>query len=324
MLETGIRILVIEDDAIFRHQLVCYLEICGARVFEAEDGIEGVAAAALYKPELVLCDLNMPAMDGHEVLACLRVRYPELPIIVISAQSRMDVVARVLRAGARDFLIKPIRDWELVRFSIEQSLNHTPSAMQQLELLEHMDALRRDDRLATRMVRQQLDSTLQEWGPWQVTSEGMGHLFIVESFRVSRSLLILVMELPLLGQDGPFCSALVRMLMNGPYRQYQEGESRLLEQPAKLLSYLNWHLCESGIRQPVSVAALLFSPDDNLLLANAGLASPHWLARCGGMPLGLLRDTDYPLHRRSWHAPFSLQVSNESGAELNLCIQHQQ
>ena len=90
MLETGIRILVIEDDAIFRHQLVCYLEICGARVFEAEDGIEGVAAAALHKPELVLCDLNMPAMDGHEVLACLRVRYPELPIIVISAQSRMD------------------------------------------------------------------------------------------------------------------------------------------------------------------------------------------------------------------------------------------
>ncbi|MBZ6065709.1 response regulator [Aeromonas schubertii] len=319
---SGVRILLIEDEAVFRHLLSAYLQGLGAEVFHADDGIEGMAAAALYRPHVVLCDLNMPAMDGHEVMACLSARYPELPVIVVSAQSRMDVVARVLRAGARDYLIKPIRDWELVRFSIEQCLERQPTAMQQLELLEHMDALR-EDRLATRLVALQKHPALQEWGEWQVTSQGGGHLFLVESFKVEQRLLLLVMELPLLGPDGPFCSALVRMLMNTPYRQYQQGESTLLEHPGKLLSYLNWTLMESGVHQPISVAALLFGQDDNLLFANAGLTSPHWLARHGGLPLGLMRDADYPLHRRSWHAPFSLQVDSEMGGALSLSIHRQ-
>ncbi|SIR45154.1 Response regulator receiver domain-containing protein [Aeromonas sp. RU39B] len=322
MLLAGVRVLVIEDETVFRHQLAGYLERCGAAVFQAEDGIEGMAAAALSHPDVVLCDLNMPAMDGHEVLACLSARYPDLPVIVISAQSRMDVVARVLRAGARDYLIKPIRDWELVSYSISQCLAEQPSAVQQFELLEHLDALRSDDRLATRIANQMTKPSLQEWGPWEVTSQGRGNLFIPESFKVGERLLVLIMELPVGGRDGAFCSALVRMLMNTPFRQYQRGENRLIEHPGKLLAYLNWHLVESGIRQPMSVAALLFDQDDNLLFANAGLSSPHWLARHGGLSLGLMRDITYPVHRRSWHDPFMLDVNSDSGQSLNVRVHH--
>lgn len=70
MSKAGLRILVVEDEAVFRHSLVTYLEHDGACVFQAEDGIEGLSAAALYHPDIVLCDLNMPNMDGHEVIAC--------------------------------------------------------------------------------------------------------------------------------------------------------------------------------------------------------------------------------------------------------------
>jgi DNA-binding NarL/FixJ family response regulator len=70
--------------------------------FQAEDGIEGLSAAALYHPDVVLCDLNMPNMDGHEVIACLTARYPQVPVIVISGQDQM--AATSVRCGrGQDF-----------------------------------------------------------------------------------------------------------------------------------------------------------------------------------------------------------------------------
>jgi DNA-binding response OmpR family regulator len=54
MSKAGLRILVVEDEAVFRHSLVSYLEHDGACVFQAEDGIEGLSAAALYHPDVVL------------------------------------------------------------------------------------------------------------------------------------------------------------------------------------------------------------------------------------------------------------------------------
>lgn len=172
MSKAGLRILVVEDEVVFRHSLVNYLEHDGACVFQAEDGIEGLSAAALYHPDVVLCDLNMPNMDGHEVIACLSARYPHTPVIVISAQSKMEAVERALRAGARDFLLKPISDFGQVRRSIEQCLAANHGYGQQLELMDHMDFFREHDKAATRLLAWLKPPGLQEWGPWQVTSRG--------------------------------------------------------------------------------------------------------------------------------------------------------
>ena len=322
MLRAGLRILVVEDETVFRHMLVNYLENEGACVFQAEDGIEGLSGAALYQPDLVLCDLNMPNLDGHEVIACLAARYPQIPIIVISGQDRMEVVGRALRAGARDFLLKPIRDWSQVVRSIDQCLLAQEAANSQLELVEHVHDFRRHDWAATRLLDSLSTPVLQEWGPWQVTFEGMGNLFIPDTFRVDNRLLVLVMELPVLAEDAAFCGALVRSLLNVPYRQYQQRESQLLAQPHRLLAYLNWQLMESGLRHSFAMAALLFDETDGLSFANAGITSPHWLMRCGGLPLGLMRDGHYRLHKRSWHDPFELQIRSDSGSALHMQVRH--
>jgi len=218
MSKAGLRILVVEDEAVFRHSLVSYLARDGATVFQAEDGIEGLSAAALYHPDVVLCDLNMPNMDGREVIACLSARYPHIPVIVISAQSSMEAVASALRAGARDYLLKPLEDYALVERSIEQCLNGSANRAQQLELMDHIDYFSAHDKAASRLLAGLKPPGLQEWGPWQVTFKGLGHLFIPDTFKVEDKLLVLVMELPIMGTDAAFCGALVRSLMNVPYR----------------------------------------------------------------------------------------------------------
>lgn len=322
MSKAGLRILVVEDEAVFRHSLVSYLEHDGACVFQAEDGIEGLSAAALYHPDVVLCDLNMPNMDGHEVIACLTARYPQVPVIVISGQDQMAAIERALRAGARDFFIKPVNDYEQIRRSIEQCLTNLGHQSQQLELMEHIDFFRGHDLASSRLLAWLAPPGMQEWGPWQVTFAGMGNLFIPDTFKLDDKLLVLVMELPILGVDAAFCGALVRSLMNGPYRQYQQQESLLLTQPHRLLDYLNLQLLESGLRHSFAMAALLFDQEDGLLFANAGLTSPHWLMRAGGLPLGLMRSSRYTLHRRSWHEPFDLQFRSESGSALTMQVRH--
>lgn len=322
MLRAGIRILVVEDEAVFRHMLVNYLENEGACVFQAEDGIEGLSGAALYHPDIVLCDLGMPNLDGHEVIACLVARYPQIPIIVISGQNRMEEVGRALRGGARDFLLKPIRDWTQVAQSINQCLSAPDLSSPQLELVEHLHYFRHHDGAATRLLGNLSTPVLQEWGPWQVTFEGMGNLFIPDTFRVDNRLLVLVMELPVLAADAAFCGALVRSLLNVPYREYQQRESQLLAQPHRLLAYLNWQLMESGLRHSFSMAALLFDEEEGLSFANAGITSPHWLMRSGGLPLGLMRDGHYRLHKRSWHDPFELQIRSDTGCALHMQVRH--
>ncbi|MBL0545091.1 response regulator [Aeromonas jandaei] len=322
MLRAGLRILVVEDEAVFRHSLVSYLARDGATVFQAEDGIEGLSAAALYHPDVVLCDLNMPNMDGHEVIACLSARYPDIPVIVISAQSTMEAVAGALRAGARDYLLKPLEDYALVERSIEQCLKSQGTRSQQLELMDHMEYFSAHDRAASRLLAGLKPPGLQEWGPWQITFKGLGQLFIPDTFKVGDKLLVLVMELPIMGTDAAFCGALVRSLMNVPYRQFQRKESQLLSQPHRLLDYLNHQLMESGLRSSFAMAALLFDQEDGLVFANAGLTSPHWLMRSGGLPLGLMRSSHYALHKRSWHEPFDLQFCSDSGSALHVQVRY--
>ncbi|MGL5609940.1 MAG: response regulator, partial [Aeromonas veronii] len=122
--------------------------------------------------------------------------------------------------------------------------------------------------------------------------------------------------------DAAFCGALVRSLMNVPYRQFQQNESRLLSQPHRLLDYLNHQLMASGLRHSFAMAALLFDQHDGLVFANAGLTSPHWLMRSGGLPLGLMRSSHYALHKRSWHEPFALQFRSDSGGSLDVQVRH--
>jgi len=112
---------------------------------------------------------------------------------------------------------------------------------------------------------------------------------------------------------------MIRFLLHGPYRQYQQGESRLLASPGNVLEYLNWNLYESGLPANVNMAVLLFSQhDEQIRFANAGLSSPSWLQRANGMPLGMLRQTDYPTFQRVLNKPCQLSFHSDNGDSLQI------
>jgi DNA-binding NtrC family response regulator len=102
------RILVVDDEASARHGLEKLLRQEGYLVHSEADGAAGLRAAEEFAPDVVVTDLRMPNMDGMELLTRLREQDRSLPVIVATAFGEVASAVAAMRAGADDYLMKPI------------------------------------------------------------------------------------------------------------------------------------------------------------------------------------------------------------------------
>lgn len=119
------RVLIVEDDAGVRAAVAEALDAFGYESEMAEDGTAGLDRALREAFDLVLLDVRMPGMDGHEVLAELQRSRPGLPVIFLTARGESEERVRGLRGGADDYVVKPFGAEELIA-RIEAVLRRTP------------------------------------------------------------------------------------------------------------------------------------------------------------------------------------------------------
>lgn len=110
------RILVIEDDAAIRDTLTDILEYGGYTVISTGNGISGLALAQSEAPDLILCDIMLPGLDGYGVKLALNEvpRASSLPFIFLTARTAREDVRQAMAMGADDFLVKPFGSRELL------------------------------------------------------------------------------------------------------------------------------------------------------------------------------------------------------------------
>ena len=108
------RILVVEDEEIARENLVHILAKAGYRPKAAADGRQALAALAEEAHDLVLTDLRMPEMDGMELLAAVKRRYPEVEVIVVTGHAAVDSAVAAMRQGAFTYVAKPVQVAEVL------------------------------------------------------------------------------------------------------------------------------------------------------------------------------------------------------------------
>jgi two-component system, sensor histidine kinase and response regulator len=110
------RILVIDDEEMVRAAIALIIRSRGWTVEEAKDGLEGLTKARNNPPDAIVCDLNMPVMDGFQVIEAIR-QDPALkttPFIVITGQTAHRNEARALAQGADAVLLKPFSNSALI------------------------------------------------------------------------------------------------------------------------------------------------------------------------------------------------------------------
>jgi len=111
-------ILVVEDSPKMR-QLISFAmkRIAGSKVIEATDGVDALKKLSSEKIDLILCDINMPVMDGLKLVSLVRGSpgYKDIPIIMITTEGAEEDRKRALAIGANAYLPKPIQTQELIK-----------------------------------------------------------------------------------------------------------------------------------------------------------------------------------------------------------------
>ncbi|MDP3661000.1 PleD family two-component system response regulator [Phenylobacterium sp.] len=119
VLQDTTRILYVDDDPILREFAQVHLTTEHASVVVAEDGFAGLAALEAATPDVMLLDLEMPRMDGFEVLGRMRAepRHAHIPVIVVTGRDDVSAIDRAYEAGATSFVVKPM-NWRLLSYQI--------------------------------------------------------------------------------------------------------------------------------------------------------------------------------------------------------------
>lgn len=108
------RILLIEDDAVTSKSIELMLQNANFNVYTTDMGEEGIDLAKFYEYDLILLDINLPDINGHEVLRQLRVSKVETPILILSGYDSVEEKLKGFGFGADDYLTKPFDRAELV------------------------------------------------------------------------------------------------------------------------------------------------------------------------------------------------------------------
>src|SRR5512137_1678087 len=148
------RILVIDDELAIRRFLHTILSSEEFTLHEAENGKAGLAAAAAFRPDVILLDLGLPDLDGIEIIRRLR-EWSTVPVIVLSVRDREHDKVAALDAGADDYLTKPFGVGELmarIRAALRRSLREAPEPVCRIGELE-VDLPRRRVSVAAKEVQ---------------------------------------------------------------------------------------------------------------------------------------------------------------------------
>lgn len=101
------KILVVDDAEFLRMRISKMLAGAGHEIIEAENGVVAVESYKKLKPDAVLMDVTMPEMDGLTALKEIRAYDPNAKVVMLTALGQESVVLEAVKAGARDFVVKP-------------------------------------------------------------------------------------------------------------------------------------------------------------------------------------------------------------------------
>src|SRR5881296_2166865 len=125
------KILVIEDEPEMRRNITTLLRYHDYEPIAAENGRQGIETARREKPDLILCDVMMPELDGHAVLQALKseASLARIPFIFLTAKGEKDDLRSGMNLGADDYLTKPVANADLVQ-AIEARLRRAQQQAQ--------------------------------------------------------------------------------------------------------------------------------------------------------------------------------------------------
>ncbi|MCA1924609.1 two-component system response regulator RssB [Buttiauxella noackiae] len=301
----GKLILIVEDEPVFRSLLENYLSSLGAVIAVAVDGIDALEKMTSFAPDLLICDLAMPRMNGLKLVEHLRNEGVQTPILVISATENMSDIAKALRFGVQDVLLKPIKDLNRLRETVFACLypNMFNSRVEEEErLFQDWDALVSDPQAASTLLQELQPPVQQVISHCRVNYRQLITLnqpgLVLDIAALSENdLAFYCLDVTRAGDNGVLAALLLRALFNGLLQEQLSKQNQRLPELGNLLKQVNQLLRQANLTgQFPLMVGYYHSELKNLILVSAGLnatlnTGEHQIQVSNGVPLGTLGNT---------------------------------
>jgi two-component system, chemotaxis family, chemotaxis protein CheY len=121
------KILVIDDSETIRQQVKQALAATGYEIIEAVDGVDGLEKLrALSDLDMALCDVNMPRMNGLDMIAEVQRSGPKIPILMLTTEGQPSLIRRARESGAKGWIVKPFKP-ELLVAAVTKLIDPPPA-----------------------------------------------------------------------------------------------------------------------------------------------------------------------------------------------------
>ncbi|TDB63007.1 two-component system response regulator RssB [Photorhabdus khanii] len=300
----GKQILIVEDESVFSSLLAGYLRTLGAKVLVASNG--AIALQILGREahiELILCDLDMPVMNGIEFVAKLTNEGINIPVIIISATNKMAEVDEVLRLGAKDVLLKPVADLNEIKKAVLAYLHPTvfmSGAIEQNNLNKDWLTLKHNSDEALNMLKQLQPPVSQVIAHCKVNYRKLNMIdkpgLILDMAALSdNELAFYCLDISRSTEYGVISALLLRVAFNSLLQEHITHHSRRLPSMAGILNRINNLLGNAGLQgQFPLLLGYYHTINKTVLLTSAGLhasikSGNRQIQLDSGVPLGTLR-----------------------------------
>nr|WP_024968232.1 two-component system response regulator RssB [Pantoea sp. IMH] len=302
---SGKQILIVEDEVVFRSLLDNFLSALGATITLADDGVQALEKLTHLSPELIICDLAMPRMNGLKLVEHLRSKGSDIPVLVISATENMADIAQVLRLGVQDVLLKPLKDLARLREAVYECLYpsmFTSKVEEDEQLFQDWDALVRDPQAAAKLLKQLQPPVQQVIANCRInyrqltTAEQPGLVLDVAALS-EKDLAFYCLDVTRAGDNGVLAALLLRALFNGLLQDQLSGQAQRLPELNGLLKQVNLLLRQANLKGQFPLLVGYYHQGlKNLILVSAGLnatlnVDTHQIQLSNGVPLGTLGST---------------------------------
>ncbi|MBB2497067.1 two-component system response regulator RssB [Aquipseudomonas ullengensis] len=258
------KLLIIDDDEVVRASLAAYLEDSGFHVLQASNGLQGLEVFERDQPDVVICDLRMPQVDGLELIRRINILGSDIPVIVVSGAGVMSDAVEALRLGAADYLIKPLEDLAVLEHSVRRALDRAHLRLENLRYREKLETANRELQASLHLLQEdqnagrQVQMNMLPVTPWKVDGLQFAHQIIpslylsgdfVDYFRVDEHRVAFYLaDVSGHGASSAFVTVLLKFMTTRLLYEWRRAGTLPEFKPSDVLGHINRGLinCKLG------------------------------------------------------------------------------
>lgn len=329
-------LLIIDDDEVVRESLAAYLEDSNFKVLQALNGLQSLQIFESEQPDLVICDLRMPQIDGLELIRRIRQTASETPIIVLSGAGVMSDAVEALRLGVADYLIKPLEDLAVLEHSVRRALDRAYLRVENQRYRDKLEAANRELQASLNLLQEdqnagrQVQMNMLPVTPWSIEGLEFSHRIIpslylsgdfVDYFRVDeRRVAFYLADVSGHGASSAFVTVLLKFMTTRLLYESRRNGTLPEFKPSEVLAHINRGLINTKLGKHVTMLGGVIDLEKNSLTYSIGghLPLPVLFVEGQasylegrGLPVGLFDDATYDDRVMELPPSFSLSLFSD-------------